>query len=73
MGSSRQKFDPFNLETIDRVYDVACAYIEARDLYRDPAKDADEEDFLRKQMFALTENGRLDFVRHQRRLSVHGT
>jgi len=55
MGSMtlRQKFDPLDLEIIDRVYEVACAYIEARDLYRDTDKDAEEEDFLRKRVFAL--------------------
>jgi hypothetical protein len=57
----RQKFDPLDLELIDRVYGVACAYIEARDLYRDPAHDKDEEDALRKQVFALANNGPLDF------------
>jgi hypothetical protein len=30
--SRRPKFDPADLELIDRVYAVACAYIEARDL-----------------------------------------
>jgi hypothetical protein len=63
MGSSnlRQKFDPLDLEIIDRVYEVACAYIEARDLYRDTDKDAEEEDALRKLVFALAGPGQLDF------------
>jgi hypothetical protein len=63
MGSLnlRRKFDPLDLEIIDRVFEVACAYIEARDLYRDPTKDAEEEEILRKQVFALADNGRLDF------------
>jgi hypothetical protein len=38
----RQKFDPYDLELIDRVYGVACAYIQARDLYRDTEKDAED-------------------------------
>ena len=57
----RQKFDPLDLELIERVYGVACAYIEARDLYRDPTHDKDEEDALRKQIFALANDGPLDF------------
>jgi hypothetical protein len=61
MGFSRQKFDPLDLEIVDRVYEVACAYIEARDLYRDPAKDTDEDDTLRKQVFAMVGDGPLDF------------
>jgi hypothetical protein len=40
--SRRPKFDPADLELIDRVYAVACAYIEARDLYRDPKHDVEE-------------------------------
>ena len=57
----RQKFDPFDLELIDRVYEVACAYIEARDLYRDTEKDTQEEDVLRKTMFTCAGTGPLDF------------
>ena len=63
MGSMtlRQKFDPLDLEIVDRVYEVACAYIEARDLYRNTDKDAEEEDVLRKRVFALAGPGQLDF------------
>jgi hypothetical protein len=64
MGSLdlRQRFDPFDLEAIDRVYGVACAYIEARDLYRDTEeKDAKEQDALRKIVFACANTGTLDF------------
>jgi hypothetical protein len=34
MGSlnARHAFDPLDLEIIDRVYEVACAHIEARNL-----------------------------------------
>lgn len=63
MGSLnlRQKFDPLDLELIDRVYEVALAYIEARDLYRATAKDADEEGALRKTMFTCASSGPLEF------------
>jgi hypothetical protein len=63
MGSMtlRQKFDPLDLEIIDRVYEVACAYIEARDLYRDTDKNAEEEDVLRKRVFALAGPDQLCF------------
>jgi hypothetical protein len=57
----RQGFDPFDLELIDRVYDVACAYIEARDLYGDPAKDTREEDAHRKIIFVCAGTRPLDF------------
>jgi hypothetical protein len=63
MGSMtlRQKFDPLDLEIVDGVYEVACAHIEARDLYRDTDKDAEEEDALRKWVFAVAGPGQLDF------------
>lgn len=50
MGSInvRDKFCPEELELIDRVYAVACAYIEARDLYRDVTADTEEHDVLRQ-------------------------
>ena len=57
----RKAFDPLDLELVERVYDVACAYLAARSLYRDPKQDTDEEDALRKQVFALAGNGPLDF------------
>jgi hypothetical protein len=57
----RQKFDPLDLEIIDRVYEVARAHIEARDLYRDPTKDSQEEHVLRKQLFVLAGSASLDF------------
>ena len=57
----RHKFDPADLELIDRVYAVACAYVEARDLYRDPKHDLEEEDALRRLMFTAADDGRLDF------------
>jgi hypothetical protein len=57
-------FDPLDLEIVDRVYEVACAYIEARDLYRDTKNDAEGADALRKRVFALAGSagtGPLDF------------
>jgi hypothetical protein len=59
--SRRPKFDPTDLELIDRVYAVACAYIEARDLYRDLKHDLEEEDALRRLIFTAAGDGRLDF------------
>jgi len=61
--SFRDKFDPLDLEIIDRVYEVACAYIEARDLYRDKNNDPMEKDALRKQVFASAGVGPIDFDR----------
>lgn len=63
MGSlqRRDKFDPFELEIVDRVYEVACRHIEARDLYRLGANTTEEEEALRKMVFACAANGRLDF------------
>jgi hypothetical protein len=57
-------FDPLDLEIVDRVYEVACAFIEARDLYREKKKEAEGEDALRKRVFALAGSagtGPLDF------------
>jgi len=53
MGSlnTRHAFDPLDLTIIDRVYEVACAHIEARNLC-DPQKCAEEEDYVRQWLFA---------------------
>ena len=59
--SRRLKFDPADLELIDRVYAVARAYIEARDLYRDPKHDVEEQDALRSLIFTAAGDARLDF------------
>jgi hypothetical protein len=63
MGSlqRRHKFDPFELEIVERVYDLACRHIEARDLYRETVNSAEEVDGLRKLVFACAARGRLDF------------
>jgi hypothetical protein len=59
MRNLRQKFDPTDLEILDRVYETACAYIEARDLYCDHEHIAKEQAALRKTVF-VQEQG-LDF------------
>jgi hypothetical protein len=61
MLTPRQKFDPLDLEIIDRVYEVACAFIEARDLYRDTKEVAEEEDALRKTVFACAGISSVEF------------
>jgi hypothetical protein len=43
------------------VYEVARAHVEARDLYRGIEKDAEEEQALRKWVFASAGADRLDF------------
>jgi hypothetical protein len=54
-------FDPVDLEILDRVYEVALAHIEARDLYRSPEPDAAREDTLRKRVFSLADRHPVDF------------
>jgi hypothetical protein len=58
--SLRDKFNPEELELIDRVYAVTCAYVEARDLYHVGA-DAEEQDALRQMMFTVAARTPLDF------------
>ena len=57
----RQKFDPLDLEIIEQVYGVACAYIEAKNLYSNANRTPGEEDALRKSIFALAGTGVIDF------------
>src|SRR5262245_50475890 len=63
MGSSniRDRFYPEELELIDRVYAVACAYIEARDLYRTAPTETEDHDALRQMMFAVAASTPLEF------------
>jgi hypothetical protein len=65
MGSANQSntFDPLDLEIIDRVYEVGCAYIEARDLYCEPVNAGQREEALRKVVFASAGTGPVDFDR----------
>jgi hypothetical protein len=63
MGSInlRDKFNPEELELIDRVYAVTCAYIEARDLYDIGPTDTEEQGALRQMMFVVAASTPLDF------------
>src|SRR5262245_47381993 len=62
MGSInvRDQFNPEELELIDCVYAVACAYIEARDLYRETT-DTEEQHALRQMMFVVAASTPLEF------------
>jgi hypothetical protein len=57
----RHKFDPFELEIVELVYELAYRHIEARDLYRDTANSAESDGDLPKLVFACAASGRLDF------------
>lgn len=64
--SLRHKFDPLDLEILDRVYETALAHLEARDLCRNPKTngadhDGAREEELRKAVFALADSGPVDF------------
>ena len=61
MLNARQKFDPLDLEIVERVYEVGCAYLAARDPYEDVTKHAEEEATLRKTVFVIAGTGQLDF------------
>jgi hypothetical protein len=63
MGSlnPRHIFNPLDLEILDRVFEAAWAHIEARDLYRDPQKNAAREDALRKTVFIVASTSPVDF------------
>jgi hypothetical protein len=58
--SSSHIFNPLDLEILARVYEVARAHIEARDLYRD-LNDGARVDTLRKTVFTLAGTGPVDF------------
>jgi hypothetical protein len=45
---------PFN-------YEVACAHLEAANLYCDPEKSPEEKDALRKRVFDFAGTGSFDF------------
>jgi len=60
MGSP--KFDPLDLEYLDRVYKLACLYIEADNLCRTTGNDlTKEKEALRKRMFVLAGSGPIKF------------
>jgi hypothetical protein len=54
-------FDPLDLEIIDRVHEVALAYLEGRNLYLDAISDGEQEDALRKRVFDIANSGPFDF------------
>jgi hypothetical protein len=64
MDSFKRTFDPLDLEIIDRVYEVAWAYLEAREPDRDIARDGVRQEALRKKIFGVARIagcGRVDF------------
>jgi hypothetical protein len=63
MGSFKRPrvFDPLDLEIIDRVYEAAWAQIEASEPERNPGRDADRQQTLRKQIFAVAGRRPVDF------------
>jgi hypothetical protein len=61
MMELRQTFDPLDLEIIEQVYEAACAYIEAHNLYTSEDQNDDEEDALRKMIFTVAGPGPVDF------------
>jgi hypothetical protein len=64
MGSFKQAFDPFDLEIIDRVYEVAWAHVEASEPGRDIARNGERQRALRKKIFGIARivgSGHVDF------------
>jgi len=55
-------FDPLDLELLDRVYELACLYIEADNLCRTTATESvKQREALRKQIFVLAGSGPIKF------------
>ena len=64
MDPFKLAFDPLDLEIIDRVYEVAWAYTQAREPFRDPASDHERQKALREKIFGaarIVGSGRIDF------------
>jgi hypothetical protein len=64
MDSFKRAFDPLDLEIIDRVYEVAWAYVEAREPDRNTARDGARQKALRKKIFGVARiagSGHVDF------------
>jgi hypothetical protein len=64
MDSFKRAFDPLDLEIIDRVYEVAWAYVEAREPDRNTARDGERQNALRKRIFGVARiagSGHVDF------------
>ncbi len=57
----RQKFDPLELEIVERVYEAASAYLAAQNLYADEKTAAEEDDALRHMVFALAGRDAIEF------------
>jgi hypothetical protein len=61
MGSFRSRaFDALDLKIIDRVYEAAWAQLEAREPFRDRAKDGERGEALRQRIFAVASSGKVD-------------
>jgi hypothetical protein len=64
MSSFKSVFDPLDLEIIDRVYDVAWAYAQARESSPNTASDGARQTALRKKIFSVARiagPGHIDF------------
>ena len=64
MSSFKSVFDPLDLEIIDRVYDVAWAYAQARESSPNTASDGTRQTALRKKIFSVARiagPGHIDF------------
>ena len=64
MDPFKLAFDALDLEIIDRVYEVAWAYTQAREPFRDLASDGERQKALRKRIFGVARivgSGRIDF------------
>jgi hypothetical protein len=63
MGSFKHPrlYDPFDLEILDRVYEVAWARFEATAPKRDFTQDAQRREALRQLVFALASGHPVDF------------
>jgi hypothetical protein len=60
--SQGRKFDTLDLEMLDRVYSLACLYMEADNLCCTTVRDkAAEKDALRRQIFALADGAPAGF------------
>jgi hypothetical protein len=63
MSSSQRSrvFDPLDLEIIDHVYEAVWARVEAREPNRDRQDDWERQAVLRKLVFAVAGEGKVDF------------
>ena len=62
---------PLDLEIIDRVYEAAWAQLEAREPFRDRAKDGERGEALRQRIFAVASSGKVDFDSQRASERVH--